>query len=232
MRMPLKVPTLFLALLLSVGPTIQAQGPVESVQSQEWATFLGAPPATASDEGKADLAIVLWHQRTRTQPEIQRALSEVKLSAGAYSTAAGVSLDAVQYPKTTAMIDKVGKDIKVVTDSLKKHFMRPRPYQADARVQPAIERETSPSYPSGHATRGLVFAIVLAELAPDRREALLAQGRLVGVDRVIGGVHYPSDIESGQRLAIKLAEGWLTNAQNRSLVESVRAAEWTGAPKH
>ncbi len=232
MRMSLKMSTLFLALLLSAGPTIQAQGPAESVQAQEWAAFLGAPPTIASDEGKADLAIVLWHQRTRTQPEIQRALSEVKLSVGAYATAAGVSLNAVQYPMTTALIDKVGKDIKAVTDSLKKHFMRPRPYQADARVQPAIERETSPSYPSGHATRGLVFALVLAELAPDHREALLAQGRLVGVDRVIGGVHYPSDIESGQRLALKLAVNWLADTQNRNLVESVRAAEWSAKSQH
>jgi acid phosphatase (class A) len=225
MRKFFKVPILVLALLLPLGPVLQAQAPVASAQVTELAAFLGPYPVVDSDEGKADLAIVLWHQRTRTQPEIQRALSEVKLTLGTYATAAGVSLDA--YPKTIALIDKVGKDIKVVTDGLKVHFKRPRPYLADARVQPAIERETSPSYPSGHATRGLAYAIVLAELAPDRREALLAQGRLVGVDRVIGGVHYPSDIESGQRLALRLANQWLADPENRSLVESVRAAEWS-----
>ena len=35
--------------------------------------------------------------------------------------------DAVHYPQTIALIDKVGKDIKVVTDGLKVHFNRPRP---------------------------------------------------------------------------------------------------------
>jgi acid phosphatase (class A) len=232
MRMLFKAPVLFLALLLPLVPALRAQAPVESAQVSELAAFLGPFPAVDSDEGKADLAILLWHQRTRTQPEIQRALSEVKLTVGAYATAAGVPLGPVQYPKTTALIDKVGKDIKVVTDGLKAHFKRPRPYMTDARVQPAIERETSPSYPSGHATRGLAIAVVLSELAPERREALLAQGRLVGVNRVIGGVHYPSDIESGQRLALKLAAAWLADAQNRSLVESVRAAEWPAAAKH
>jgi acid phosphatase (class A) len=232
MRMSLKVSGLVLALLLPVCPAIHAQAPAASGQVQEWAAFLGPFPATESDEGKADLAIVLWHQRTRTAPDIQRALSEVKFGLDAYSDASGKALDAAQYPLTATLIEKVGRDIKFVTDGLKNHFARPRPYLADARVQPAIDRETSPSYPSGHATRGLAYAIVLAELAPDRREALLARGRLVGVDRVIGGVHYPSDIESGQRLALRLANQWLADPHNRSLVESARAAEWSATAKN
>lgn len=232
MRMSFKAPVLLLALLLPLGTALGAQTVAEPPRVTELAAFLGPFPAVSSDEGKADLAIVLWHQQTRTPLEVQRALSEVKLTLGTYAAAAGVSLDAAHYPKTTALIDRVGKDIKVVTDGLKAHFRRPRPHLTDARVQPAIERETSPSYPSGHATRGLAYAIVLADLAPERRELLLAQGRLVGVDRVIGGVHYPSDIESGQRLALRLVNQWLADPQNRSLVESARAAEWSAAPKH
>ena len=227
MRLSLKVTGLVLALLLPVYPAIHAQAPVASGQVQEWAAFLGPFPATESDEGKADLAIVLWYQRTRTAMDIRRAQSEVKFGLSAYSDAIGKALDATQYPLTAALIEKVGRDIKVVTDGLKNHFARPRPYMADARVQPAIDRETSPSYPSGHATRGLAYAMVLAELAPDQREALLARGRLVGIDRVIGGVHYPSDIESGQRLALKFAVMWLSDPQNRRLVDSARAAEWS-----
>jgi len=231
MTMLLSAPFLALALLLPHGPTLRAQALVRTASTPAEAAFLGPFPAANSDEGKADLAIVLWHQRTRTAPEVQRALSEVKLGLGAYASAMGMPLEAGRYPKTVALIDKVGKDIKAVTDGLKVHFMRPRPYQADPRVQPAIEREVSPSYPSGHATRGLAYAMVLADLAPDRREALLAQGRLVGVDRVIGGVHYPSDIEAGQRLGHKLAEMWLADPQNRSLVEGARVAEWAVRPK-
>lgn len=199
--------------------------------SPEWVRFLGPFPAVGSEEGKADVAILLWHQRTRTPADIQRAASEVKLGLEAYASASGRALNAAQYPKTAALIDKVGKDTKAVTDSLKKHFLRPRPYLTDARVQPAIERETSPSYPSGHATRGLIFGLILGELAPERREALVVAGRQVGVDRVIGGVHYPSDIEAGQRLAQRLAAEWLADPQNRAAVEAVRAAEWPESAK-
>lgn len=219
-------PLLSLALLLVPGISLLGQTPLEASQVQAWTDFLGAFPAANSDAGKADLAIVLWHQRVRTPEEIHRAHSEVKLGLANYAQAAGVPLDVARYPQTAALIDKVGKDIKSVTDALKKHFMRPRPFIADPTVQPAIEREPSPSYPSGHATRGLAFALVLAELAPGRREALLAQGRLVGVDRVIGGVHYPSDIEAGQRLALRFMAAWLAEPENRRLIDRAREAEW------
>ncbi|WLT31407.1 phosphatase PAP2 family protein [Geothrix sp. PMB-07] len=221
-------------LLLPSGLTGFAQTPPAIAQpaaSPEWVSFLGPFPAVESDEGKADLAILLWHQRTRTPADIQRAASEVKLTLEAYATASGRSLNPTQFPKTAALIDKVGKDTKAVTDSLKKHFQRPRPYLTDGRVQPAIERETSPSYPSGHATRGVIFGIILGELAPERREALLVAGRQVGVDRVIGGVHYPSDIEAGQRLAFRLAAAWLADPQNRAAVDAVRVAEWSQPAK-
>ena len=215
----------FLLLSTFCSPAF-AQATAAAVQEQDWAAFIGPFPRVDSDEGKADLAIVLWHQRTRTAAEVQRATAEVKLLLGAYSEAMGQPLDAVRFPKTAALIDQVGKDIKAKTDGLKKQFGRPRPYLADARVQPAIEREMSPSYPSGHATRGVAFARVLAELAPSRQDALLACGRQVGVHRVIGGVHYPSDIEAGQRLGLKLAEIWLADPLNRAQVNLARIAEW------
>ena len=226
---------LMLMLMLVAGLPTLAQVPAAVVQPaavQELVAFLGPYPALDSDAGKADLAIVLWYQQNRTAGEVKLALGEVKLTLGAYAPAAGRPLDVAQFPKTVALVDRLAKDIKVQTDALKKHFGRPRPYMADARVQPAIEREISPSYPSGHSTRGLAIAMVLAELVPQRREALLEQGRQVGVHRVVGGVHYPSDVTSGQRLGARLGEAWLAEPSNRLLLEAVRAAEWTAVPKN
>ncbi len=222
--------SLSLMLVLASGAPVFAQAPATAtlpVAVQELATFLGPFPPADSDAGKADLAIVLWCQQTRTSLDTQLAAAEVKLTLAAYGTAFGKVPVPMQYPKTAALVEKVAKDIKAQTDALKKLYGRPRPYLADPRVVPAIERETSPSYPSGHATRGLAIAIVLAELVPERREALLEQGRQVGVHRVVGGVHYPTDITSGQRLGARLAETWLAEPGNRDLLEAARSAEWT-----
>ncbi|HEX9290473.1 MAG TPA: phosphatase PAP2 family protein, partial [Anaeromyxobacteraceae bacterium] len=109
---------------------------------------------------------------------------------------------------------------------LKERFARPRPYDADVRVAPAVAREPSFAFPSGHAVRGVLHALLLAELAPARREALLERGRQIGFDRVRGGVHWPSDVEAGQRLGGALAAARLADPRFRARLEAAREKEW------
>jgi len=184
-------------------------------------------PAHGTEAARMDAAIVLWAQRTRTAAAVAKAKSEVVLGPSAFAEALGHPLDARTRPGTCALFDEVARELKGTTDPLKKQFARPRPYDADPQVQPAIDREPSFSYPSGHATRGLAFALILAELAPGRREAILEAGRQVGVNRVVGGVHYPSDIEAGQRLGAQWARAWLASPGNRARLEGLRATEWS-----
>ncbi len=54
------------------------------------------------------------------------------------------------------------------------------------------------SYPSGHASIGWAWALSLAEIAPDRADALLARGYAFGTSRAICRVHWKSDIEAGR----------------------------------
>ncbi|MEM9227007.1 MAG: phosphatase PAP2 family protein, partial [Verrucomicrobiota bacterium] len=85
-------------------------------------------------------------------------------------------------------------------------YGRPRPYAANLQVQPCVPLEESTSYPSGHAFAGLCFALLLADIFPEQREALIERGMQIGYDRVVGGVHYPSDVLAGQRLAMACAQ--------------------------
>jgi membrane-associated phospholipid phosphatase len=184
-------------------------------------------PAAGSEAARVDAAIVLWTQRTRTAASVAKAKSEVILGPAAYSEALGQPLDARTRPLTCALFEEVARELKAITDPLKKQFARPRPYDADPQVKPAIDREPSFSYPSGHATRGLAFALILAELVPAQRDAILEAGFQVGVDRVIGGVHYPTDIEAGQRLGGEWARVWLSRPVNQARLGELRAAEWS-----
>ena len=47
-------------------------------------------------------------------------------------------------------------------------------------------------------------AILLAQMVPERSEALFARGWAYGDARVISGVHFPSDIEAGRILGTLL----------------------------
>jgi acid phosphatase (class A) len=56
---------------------------------------------------------------------------------------------------------------------------------------------------------------MLADLLPERRERLLAVGRTGGTSRTLCGVHYPSDVEAGQRLGEAAARQIIASEQWR-----------------
>ena len=87
----------------------------------------------------------------------------------------------------------------------KDDYARPRPFVAEPDlptcIAPGDGLRRSGSYPSGHAAFGWAWALLLAEIAPSRADAVLQRGRDYGESRVICGVHYPSDVEAGRMLA-------------------------------
>ena len=54
------------------------------------------------------------------------------------------------------------------------------------------------SYPSGHASIGWAWALTLAELAPDREDAIFARGLAFAQSRIVCGVHWQSDVEAAR----------------------------------
>jgi acid phosphatase (class A) len=54
------------------------------------------------------------------------------------------------------------------------------------------------SYPSGHTALGWTWALILAELAPDKADAILARGLAYGESRIICNVHWNSDVVAGR----------------------------------
>lgn len=62
------------------------------------------------------------------------------------------------------------------------------------------------SFPSGHAATSFALAAVLANRFPRQAWIFYTLAVLVGVGRVVGGSHYPSDVLAGAVLG--LAVGW------------------------
>lgn len=190
-----------------------------------WAVT-GPCPVSGSEAWRDDLAVVLWVQEARTAEEARRAEREVELGPEAFAGEAGRSLDAARRPLTGALLAEAARAARAVYGPLKAHCARPRPYAFDPRVTPAVAKEPSASFPSGHATLGALYARLLAELAPAQAAALLERGRQIGFDRVRAGVHWPSDVEAGRKLGAALAEAWLKRSEVREKLERAREAEW------
>ena len=66
---------------------------------------------------------------------------------------------------------------------------------------PIMNLIDSPSFPSGHTTYGYMGSLVLAVLAPERYQEMVARGAEYGNDRIIMGAHYAMDVLGGRTLA-------------------------------
>ena len=53
------------------------------------------------------------------------------------------------------------------------------------------------SYPSGHASLGWTWALILSEVAPERTNALLIRGRAYAQGQTVCNVHWQSDVYEG-----------------------------------
>jgi len=175
--------------------------------------LLPTPATIDSEEARAERDLMVTLQRQRTEGQVARCRSEVKVTLAAFARVMGPWFTAENLPRLAQLLKHAEKDVVVFSGVAKTHFARKRPAAEDPRIQIAVENEDSPSYPSGHATRGIVFATIIAQLAPQQQAALLERGREIGWDRVIAGMHHPSDIIAGRVVGQAVARALLANPQ-------------------
>jgi acid phosphatase (class A) len=168
--------------------------------------FLATPPAAGSTEAASDLARVHTIQRLATPERRGLAVADAELEPWkAFAAPLGRELDPGRLPVASRLMSRVRTDV-LAAGVAKNKYARPRPFVADATLDMCLpgdrlRLEASYSYPSGHATYGWTVALLLAEMLPERAEAILLRGRDYGDSRVVCGVHYPSDVEAGRLVA-------------------------------
>jgi len=180
-----------------------------------------APPATGSEADEADIQALRQWQSKRTQAECTLARTQ---SHGNFQGLFGaIHPFAKPLPKEVALFFKcVHADLDYAVAIIKTRYQRPRPFQRGLGFEPCIERAGGPSYPSGHAANSRLFALILSDLAPERRNAFMAHADQAALNRVIGGVHHPSDIEEGKKLAGEL---FVLLKQNPAFLKDLKSLE-------
>ncbi|MFI5014077.1 MAG: phosphatase PAP2 family protein [Hyphomicrobiales bacterium] len=159
--------------------------------------ILAPPPAPQSPEGKAELAAVLAAQRTRTDADVKRAQADNELSVFRYANVLGEGFSQQNLPFATLFFNDVWADGGQVVNPARAHFNRQRPVAVDDRVKPVVGADGG-SYPSGAASFAYMAAILLADMVPEKAPAIFARAADWGHNRVVSGVHYPSDVEAGR----------------------------------
>ncbi|MBA4137350.1 MAG: hypothetical protein C0518_08560 [Opitutus sp.] len=186
-------------------------------------TLIVPAPADDSLTTATDLEVVYQIQQRRTPEQVALAAYFVNDHVFQYDAAIGPWFTAENMPFTAEFFQQIHDDRYAISTQGKRAWKRPRPPLVDARIKAAVDLPKSGAYPSGHATQAFVWAVLLGEAFPEKRAALRARAETVAWSRVIGGVHYPSDIVAGRMLGEKLAQEFLKVPAVREALARVKA---------
>jgi len=171
-------------------------------------TLIPAPPASGSAAQARDDAAAKAATALRGGPRWDLATLDADLkfpaAAEVFSCSLGVKIAPETTPRLYVLLRRTLADAGLSTYPTKNKYKRPRPFTVNNApiCTPAEEQmlRNDGSYPSGHSAIGWAWALILAEAAPDRADAVLARGRSFSQSRVVCNVHWTSDTEEGRMM--------------------------------
>ena len=162
---------------------------------------LDAPPASDSEETKTeikqikDLRSMLDEEAIRER--IDKQDEDILFPFNLYLRKNDLEIDREKFMS-------ILKDVNTIIFKFKFFFNRPRPHQHSDIDEIENVGGKSPAYPSGHSTTGAVISELLAEQFPEHAENFRVMGTELGYNRIIAGLHHPSDHVAGLALAAQL----------------------------
>ena len=209
-------------LFASLASSLLAVGPY--LKDFDVISVLPAPPALGTPEDVADRDNAFQVYSHGTPEDFARAKHEHEFNEFTFTPAISPSFQAGKFPKLEALFVEVLAEARAPATAAKKKWNRERPYVAEPeRFARHGDIEKTAGYPSGHSTRGTLYALILAEIFPKHRDAILEKGRLIGWTRVEVGVHTPMDIYAGRVAGQALARAFLKNPEFQKDLAEVKA---------
>lgn len=181
------------------------------------------PPAPESAEQLADIGTIMEWQNKRTKADCKKARKTAKATYDSFWGKQSPFPEPLP-AEVTEFFERIALDLEEAVTNMKGRWQRPRPFKAyPGQAEPCIKKSSGYSYPSGHSSFSRVFANVLADIAPERRAEFFAAADEIAMDRVIGGVHFPTDIAAGKRFGDLYHAELLKSEAYRKDVEKMKA---------
>ncbi len=216
----------FLLLAASAPATAQIAPPVQSLpplpapmyvapSDIDLTRLLPAWPQPGSLASEADVQSMLAVQLRRTKvEEIDAQADSVTTMTDFTKKLLGADATPARYPQLFALMAALRQDMRGINRAANAaQGFRIRPRLFDPRITPSLNMvgHGDASYPSARTSSGQVWADVIAELVPSKAAEAQAEAERIAWRRVVGGVHYPSDL-AGSRHVARAVGVFLTGA--------------------
>jgi acid phosphatase (class A) len=182
------------------------KGYLQAQDNPDSLALLPPPPAPDSAAQAADKQIFEATKALRQGARGQMAFDDNNLkfpaAASVFSCAVGLPISQEATPHINMLLRRTLIDAGLSTYKAKNHYQRLRPFATFKESTCAPKEDAAlakdGAYPSGHAALGWAWALVLAEVSPERADAILQRGHAFGQSRVICGAHWQSDVNAGR----------------------------------
>lgn len=244
MKLKMLTGTLFLSIIVSttyakdnslssqiteIHPGI-IQGYLDSKTLPNSLYLMPEAPVPGSAAQKLDNAISQKYFSLQGTPRWEMAKKDADLSfpnaANTFSCAMGIPINEKQTPHLYLLLRRTLADAGLSTYTAKNHYQRVRPFMLNRKpICTPEDREglkNDGSHPSGHTAIGWAWALILAEIAPQHADAILARGRAFGESRIICNVHWHSDVVEGRFMGASAVAKLHSDLQFLSDLEAAR----------
>jgi acid phosphatase (class A) len=212
-------------LLLPALPALANEPPYLTEKQLDLRIMLPPPVVAGSPEDKAEQEAVIAAQKSASPERIALAAADAEESVfDMYARTLGPAFAPANLPKASVFFARVGDSEDAVADAAKPYFGRVRPFLANPdAIKPLVKPSKSGAYPSGHTTRVTMVAIILAQMLPEKKDIIWARAEEYAQSRVVGGMHYPNDLEGGRRAGTAMAAVMFTDPAFRADFEVAKA---------
>lgn len=125
-------------------------------------------------------------------------------AADAFNNVLDINISKETTPHLYMILRRTLADAGLSTYMAKNKYQRARPFMVNNTPVCTPEEEEDlrkdGSYPSGHTAIGWTWSLILAEIFPDKANALFNRGEEFGISRNVCNVHWHSDVVYGRMM--------------------------------
>ena len=183
----------------------------------------GPPPLTASAKMKdeTDEILALIKNDTRDHYRIVHFWADgagTSTPAGHWDAIAAEDFiqknySEVRWARNMALLNMSLMDAAIVCWDTKFFYFNPRPTQMNSNIKTLTGIPNFPSYISGHSTFSGAAAAILSYLVPERASAYGDMAQEASLSRMLAGIHYRADCQTGLETGKKVGDFAVQRAQ-------------------